>query len=373
MEKRKKILYIITKGNFGGAQRYVYDLAVNLSKENFEAVVACGEGDLLKQKLEEKGVRVIKLQSSQRNINIFKDFKTFFEIKKIIKEEKPDVIHLNSSKIGGLGALAGRLHGVKKIIFTAHGWAFNEDRDFVSRSIIIFLHWLTVLFTHQSVVVSHKVRRDIESLPFVNKKVLVIHNGIEKFETVDRESAQKSMRIESGDKTVIVSLSELNKNKGLDTALRGLSLLKKEKLEKILYCILGRGEEEAHLTSLIKELNLENNVKLLGFMDNAKALLSGADIFLLPSRTEAFPYVILEAGLARLPIITTSVGGIPEVIKDMQNGILIHPNKPREIAEAITYLLDHKEKQKEFGEKIMKTVEESFMIKNMIKETTSLY
>jgi glycosyltransferase involved in cell wall biosynthesis len=108
-------------------------------------------------------------------------------------------------------------------------------------------------------------------------------------------------------------------------------------------------------------------------MPEAKKLLSGSDIFLLPSRTEAFPYVILEAGMAGLPIIATNVGGIPEVIHDMQNGILVHPRNSKEIAEAILYLLDHPKKQKEFGAEIHKTISNFFSLEKMLKETITLY
>ena len=93
----------------------------------------------------------------------------------------------------------------------------------------------------------------------------------------------------------------------------------------------------------------------------------------MPSRTEAFPYAILEAGMAGLAIIATSVGGIPEVIKDMQNGILVHPCNPKEIAEAILYLLNHPDKQKEFGSEIKKLFQTFFSLEKMISETNHLY
>src|SRR3989344_950530 len=108
MSERKKILFCVTKGNFGGAQKYVYDLATNLSKAAFDIVVACGnkDGNALPQKLVEQNIRTIALENSEREINLKNDFKTFGELIKIIKEEKPDIVHLNSSKIGLLGSLA---------------------------------------------------------------------------------------------------------------------------------------------------------------------------------------------------------------------------------------------------------------------------
>jgi glycosyltransferase involved in cell wall biosynthesis len=381
MQEKKKILYLITKGNFGGAQRYVYDLATSLPKGKFEVVVACGPNSAkaplgkegLVGMLEEKGIRTITLENSERDINISKDAKTFFEILKILKQEKPDIIHLNSSKIGGLGALAGRITGVPKIIFTGHGWAFNEKRSFLSRMFILFLHWLTLLLCHTTIAVSEKAKKDICWLPFVKGKIIVIYNCILDFETSPKKETRLILASKDSSKLIIFSISELHKNKGIDMALRALTLLPKETREKIIYCVAGDGEEKEKLRKLVSDLDVAGRVRFLGSVPNAKKLLSGADIFLIPSRTEAFPYVILEAGMAGLPIIATSVGGIPEIIRDMQNGILVHPRNPKEIAEAILYYFNHPEKQKEFGEEIKKTVSNFFSLEKMLGETIELY
>ena len=135
----------------------------------------------------------------------------------------------------------------------------------------------------------------------------------------------------------------------------------------------GDGEEKENLNKLVFELGIENIVRFLGFVPDAKKLLSGADIFLLPSRTEAFPYSILEAGMAGLPVIATSVGGVSEMIHDMQNGILVHPQNPKEMAEAILYILDHEENRKEFGHEIKKTITNFFSLEKMLSETIKIY
>lgn len=374
MEKQtKKILFMVTKGNFGGAQRYVFDLATNLPKDQFESVVACGEGTSLRNKLKEKNIRVVELLSSQRDINIIKDIKAFFEIKKIIDQERPDILHVNSSKAGGLGALAGRLAGVPKIIFTAHGWAFNENRSSLSKFIILCLHWITILLSHSTIAVSRKTKRDIGSMPFVEHKIKVVHNGLEHFDLLPRAEAEQILVKKNDKQVVFFTLSELHWNKGLDTALQGIAELPSEIKEKIIYYIAGSGEERERLENLVEKLGIKDSVCFLGFVDDAKKLLSGADVFLFPSRNENLPFAILEAGYAGLPIIATSVGGIPEIIKDMQNGILIHKDNKKEVLEAITHLLNHPEKQKEFGEEIRKTVSTFFTLDKMVQETVRVY
>jgi glycosyltransferase involved in cell wall biosynthesis len=385
---KKKILYVITKGNFGGAQRYVYDLATNLSKSDFDTVAVCGnkDGDLLPKKLAERNIRTIILENSEREINIRNDFKTFRELLKIIKEEKPNIIHLNSSKIGLLGALAilflkfsSIIHNSKFIIhsvFTSHGWAFNEqNRSFTAKLIFYVAHYLTVLICNSTIAVSEKTKKDIAFLPLIEEKIRVIHNGVENFETLPKDESLKILGVKNSEqaKTILFTLSELHYNKGIDVALKAISILPKDRQENIIYCIAGGGEEKENLEKLASDLGIKNLVRFLGFVEDGKKLLSGATIFLFPSRTENLPFAILEAGFKGLPIISTCVGGNPEIIKDMQNGILVHPNNSKETAEAILYLLDHPEKREEFGGEIKKTVLNFFSLEKMLGETIKLY
>jgi len=169
--RKTKILYIITKSNWGGAQRYVFDMATNIAKNGYETIVAFGGDGILKKKLENAGIRTISVLNLERDINIFSELKVFFNLLKILKQELPDIVHLNSSKIGGLGAFSVRIHNIlhnnkilkikksnknkarTKIIFTAHGWVHKEDRNIISKNIIKFLSWLTVLFSHKIITV----------------------------------------------------------------------------------------------------------------------------------------------------------------------------------------------------------------------------
>ncbi len=384
MEKNKKtkILFCITKSNSGGAQKYVYNLAVNLSKSEFEAVVACGtkEGTALIEKLATENIRTIPLESSEREINFKKDLQTIKELIRLIREEKPALVHLNSSKIGFLGSLAilyFKFFNFQsfnfKSIFTGHGWAFNErSRHWSSRIIFYLAHYLTVLVCDLTIAVSQKTKGDIAWMPFIKDKIIVIHNGISDFKTLAKKEAGETFG-KTGGEAIIFTIAELHKNKGLDVALKGISLLPSEKKVGILYCIAGDGEEKDNLKNLAASLGLTEKVRFMGFVEDAKKLLSGADIFLFPSRTENLPFALLEAGIKGLPVIATSVGGIPEIIQDMKNGILVHPQNPKEIAEAVTYALENKPKTKEFGVELKKTVTNFFSLDKMISETISVY
>lgn len=385
------ILYIITKGGYyGGAQRYVNDLATYGTQHGHSITVAFGGSGLLEKQLAEQQVATVQLKSLERDVSIFADMKAGFEIFRLIRKVTPDVLHLNSSKVGAIGALAGRLHNLvercKKIfrqdshptaiIFTGHGWALNEDRPDWQRFIIAFVHWITIVLSHKTIVVSRKTRDEVMRLPFIWNKLAVIHNGIAKIHSLTKKEALKRIFGEQQlpkERLVIGTIAELHKNKGLSYALDGLHILKKQTEHKFLFVVIGDGEERGSLEKQIEALGLKEEVFLAGYLQSASELLRCFDIFLFPSIKEGFPYAILEAGNIGLPIIATSVGGIPEVIDDMQSGILIHSKNPGEIARALKYMIEHKDKTEQFGKHIHAHITRQFTINEMAKKTFTLY
>lgn len=373
MQKKKKILLAVTKGNWGGAQRYVFDLATNIPKSTFETVVLCGEGERLVKKLKEKTIRVVRLESLGRNMSFLKDVKTFIDLIKVLRRERPDVLHLNSSKIGGIGAVAGRLTGVPQIIFTGHGWAWNEDRNPISKFFITCAHWSTVILCDKVIAVSEKIAKEIERLPLINtSKIVVIHNGINDIEYAERFAARAVLNDRISEKFWVGTIAELHKNKGVDTLIRAFVNVSKKHTNTALL-VIGEGEERNNLTRLIEELNLSKKVHLLGFVDEARKFLKAFDVFVLASRTEAFPYVPLEAGLAQLPMIATRVGGIPELISDEKNGLLIDVNDTETLTEKIENLLENSTKATVLGHNLRKTVEQHFSTDSMVQKTLSVY
>lgn len=384
---KTKVLYVITKSGWGGAQRYVYDMATSISKNGYEAVVAFGDSQAktirskasnsLEDKLESAGIRTISIPNLERDINIFSEWKVFFDLIKIFKTERPDVVHLNSSKIGGLGTLAGRLGGVKSVIFTAHGWAYKEDRGFISRQIIKFLSWLTVIFSHKTITVS---KDDYKTAPklFTKKKIKTIHNGINEIKFKEKSAARKELkkytefRSNLNKSLWIGTISELHRNKGLPFVIRAVHSLAKKGYD-ISFFIIGDGEERIRLQRFIERLELEDRVFLTGHINKASELLSAFDIFTLTSMKEGLPYVLLEAGLAGLPVVATKTGGIPEIIENMKSGILVHPKNALEIERALSFLIDFKNKRESFGNTLQEKVEKGFTLEQMVAETVTTY
>ena len=392
MQTKKKILYLITKSSWGGAGRYVYDLATNIPQKDFEVVVTLGGKGELKNKLEEKNIRTVTILTLQRNIAFWGEIKAFLNLVKIILKERPDILHTNSSKAGALGTLAGCIARTPKIIFTAHGWAFNEERSFFSRTAITFLHWLTVMLSHKTIAVSDQTKKQaLKKMPFVKNKLIVIHNGIKENPLKEKFLAQKEIFPKGIPKNIpsdtlwFGTISELHKNKGLDYMISAIGKISRSDLDiqgsprvvlgnkkSFVFVIIGDGEEKEQLNKLIEKEGLQDIVFLAGYKENASSLLKAFDVFTLTSRTEAFPYVPLEAGLAELPVIASRVGGIPEIVSK-NCGILVKPGSIDEITQSIVQLLENYEKRKNYGKNLKKYVLQNFSTQKMVKNTLQYY
>ena len=369
----KTLVFIITKSNWGGAQRYVFDLCVAMRDKFLVKVMLGGDGPLA-EKLKETGIEVMAINELGRDVNFVKDLKVVWKIWRALLKIKPDIVHLNSSKIGAVGSLAARLAFVPKIIFTAHGWAFNEDRSAFQKTLIACIAWFTLIFSHKTIAVSEAIKKKVQYFPFIKNKIAVIPLGISPIEYLKKEEAQQKLLggVQDKNACIIGSIGELHPIKGHIYAIGAASgLISKGK--KLKYVICGEGTYRPVLEKKIADLNMKENVILAGNIPEAARYLKAFDIFLFPSLSEASGYAALEAGIAGLPVIASAVGGVPEIIDDMVSGILIQPEKPNEIVAAVELLLDKPELGQKYGSALHEKVLKDFSVEKMIVETEKVY
>jgi glycosyltransferase involved in cell wall biosynthesis len=377
MQDKKKILYLITQSELGGAQQYVLDL-VHGTEDEFEVFVAFGEqgkqGELAKRLKPTEAVYYV-LPHLRRAINPINELMAFYEIYKLVKRLKPDIIHLNSSKISGLGSVSSTLaHPKAKIIYTAHGWVFNEpERD------TWFHFWserAASWFEDRIICIS---QMDLEiaraRLKIPEEKLALVHNGREEINHLPREEARKKLRI-ADNTTLIGSIGNLYKTKGFEYFIKAVKKLK-ESFEipnfKFKIAIIGEGSERAKLEKLIKQNNLENTFVLAGRIDNASELLKAFDIYVCSSVKEGLSYTLIEAMQAALPIVTTNVGGNPDLVFDKKEGLLVTPKSPDKLASAIEYLIKNQDTAKELGQNAREKALNEFSLNQMINKTKSVY
>lgn len=370
-----KVLYLITKSNFGGAQKYTYELAVAAAANGHDVTVACGgtgsagaETGELARRLESAGIRVIVIKNFMRDISWRKECGAFFEIYQLLRRERPDVLHISSSKAGGIGTLAGRMQRVPSIIFTVHGLPSDEMwRPYWQRWLITKATQATCLLAHAVIVLSKETAHRVTSSLIPAKKVHIIYNGVMKPNLLERKEARTILSIPSN-VFCIGGIGELHPNKNWSTALVAIPNLPAD----THFCLIGDGEERAVLETQIKQLDIADRVHLAGYLPDAVQFLAAFDIFVLPSKKEGLPYVILEAGSAGLPVVASDLPGLREIITTGENGILIDQDVTA-LTASLTMLLRDEGMRQRLGNALRDDVESTFSYVDMSAKTMNLY
>ena len=349
--------------------------------------MAIGEikgSDELAKRLEEKNIRVIRLKYLIREINLWRDIAAAFEIRGLLKKEKPDVVHLNSTKAGFIGALAGwlstppRLPFVRRgdwqprLIYTIHGWIFNEPLPIWRKKLYLHLEKISAQICDALIVLSQNDEQiGVDKKICASQKLKLIPHGIVPPEFLSPNEARKKIcNLQSA--ICIGSVANFYPTKGLPYLIEAAKILKNENINFQLV-IIGDGKERKNLETLIKRGDLENIIILIGQIPDAAKYLRAFDIFALPSLKEGLPYAILEAMYAALPIVATRVGGIPEMITEGVSGLLVPPKNPEALAKTLKKLIEDLELRERLGQKANEAAEQRFNLKRMLEETKKIY
>lgn len=337
---RKKIYYLITTGFWGGAQKYVLDLANHFSRHHDVTVLIGAHGGKLIRKLKKADIQVELIPSLHRRIQIVDDIKTTWSLYNRWRQEKPDILHINSSKAGVIGRLAGRLAEVENIYFTAHGWVFNEDRNWLVkafyRGVELFMSWLT----DQIFCVSQFDKVTAKKAGIEAAKITVIYNGINDETTNSGFPQRKKIIAWSKKYKIIGNVSNFFANKNI---LVWLEMVKQAtKIQpNWRFVLVGTGPQQDEVNNFISEYNLTDKILLTGQLNSIESIIGYFDVLTLMSKKEGLPYIVLEAMKAKVPVVATAVGGVPEMIDDSFGTLVKINDIPGTIA-AINHLLDKK-------------------------------
>jgi len=406
MERKKKIILVATKGDEGGAQKYVKQLAKGIDENRFEPIIISGNyGEALEAKIR------IRNLGNKSGFLFYKDILAFFELFKVFKKEKPEVVHLNSSKAGVIGAMAAKAAGVKKVVFTAHGWVFSDETlSPLKRFFYIYLHWIAGFFQDVIINVSEYDRQLALKYKIApERKLKTILNGLNinyfRNNLYSKEEARKKIKsIISNDEFLISNQITITNEQERDSEeffIGSIGRLVKEKNyqllvkavnkiiemdsrfrppygetsgndRKVKFFIIGDGYEKESLKFKVKSLKLEEEVFFLGEIPDAYKLIKAFDLFILPSKKEGLPYTLIEAMMAGAPVLTSRTGGMTEIVKDGR-GWLFQSGNENDLAEKIEEILNNKEETKKRAEKAEKFAEENLNEKKMIGETEKIY
>jgi len=372
-----KILYIVTQSSWGGAQKYVFELVLALKNEHQVEVACGGQGELM-ENLQKQSIKTYNLKYLKRDISFFSEIKSYFELNRLLKKTKPDILHVNSSKAGVLGSLAARKLPIK-IIYTVHGAVFTAAFSRLFQKVFKLIEKVTAKYKHKIIAVSENDRR----LWLKNKicqadKIKTINNGIDLDKEkifLNRSDARNFFNENARgfkNQKIIGTIANFYAEKNLLFLLKTFNHFFSEN-KNIFLIIIGNGPEKNKLKKFIRENNLRDNVFLPGYLENASKYLKAFDIFVLPSKKEGFPYVLLEAQLAKVPIIASRKGGIPEIVIDGVNGLLFESENQKEFTEKIKKLLDDENLSNNLTRKAYLRVKEKFSKDDFILKTKNIY
>lgn len=333
----KKILYIITLPDWGGAQRYVFDLANN-QKNDSQIIVSAGKSEGLSkinllEKCREAGIATYQFKNLVRSISPVKDILAIWEIKNYLEKEKPDAIHLNSSKAGILASFSAALSKHKpEVIYTIHGWVFMEPMSAIKKQFYILLEKFASRWRDKIIVLGEKEKQIALKYKICPENKLEIRRHSIPMESfLDKDIARKKLKLPLN-KKIVGTVANFYPAKGLEYLIEAAAKINNP---DIIFAVIGDGPLRRNYELLITNYKLQDKFLLLGEKENAAQYLKAFDVFVLPSVKEGAPYVILEAMAAELPIVATDVGNVSEMLKDYQNKIIIQPANVEALAGAI--------------------------------------
>ncbi len=354
------ILHTESAKRWGGQERRTFAEAIEFKKKGHRVILAVQPGSALGKFGKEAGIEVREIGMRNRDI-----LKAFFRLLSLIRRERVDIVNTHSSKDSWIASFAARVAYRPMLIRTRHV------------SIPIRNHPFNIVYKlpHRIITCGEKIReRMIEVNHFPREKVVSIPTGVD-VKRFDPERVKGNIRKElgiEGDAPLIGSISIIRTEKGYPYLLEAAQEILKVK-PKARFLIVGYEPKGDTLAQEVRKRGLEDKVIMPGLREDIPEILASLDLFVLSSLREGVPQGVAQALAMKKPVVATDVGGVPELVKDNQTGLLVPPADSEALAKAILELLEDKEKAKRLGENGRRLVEEKFSQESMIERIEDLY
>ncbi len=369
----KKILLYTDTPQVGGAELQMFLLTKFLNKEKYAPILCCSTNEKLDewcQKFDNEGIEVIRIKVKGKH-----DPRHLTKLRRIIKEKEIDIIHAHVWNPASCRYVFPAAKSSKaKLIITEHDpFKLSLIKDVFKKS--------ALKQVDRIVAVSEKNKDTLcELYPNQREKISVVYNGIDttwwqsqllSFNNKDRTEIKEKIFHARENTLIITCVGELHERKGLESAIKCIPELAK-KFPNIKLVIIGGGKEEKNLKALVKKLKIQRHVTLTGKQKQIPKLLRASDIFLLPSRREAFGFVNLEAMICELPIVANRVGGVPEIVSE-KSGIIVEAGDQQKMTKALEILIESEEIREKLGQEGKKRVLKNFSAEHMCQEYEKIY
>jgi glycosyltransferase involved in cell wall biosynthesis len=369
--KPKNILHLIGSDFYGGPEKQIIEHLRILDKEKYSGHIASFlEGEKNSNEVLEVA-KELGIKSHSIRMKNPLDFRALSQLKNMIDDLKIDLLCTHGYKSAVLGALIGKLKN-RPVISFSHGYTTENFK-------VAIYEWLekrAIERVNGVIAVSHAQKLKLDKYRVKYKKCWVVHNATT---VTNLNSDDKSFRPEickefsiPEDKIIAVIAGRLSPEKAHNILLDAVHLLG-DKLDNTVILICGDGQCRTDLEQQAARLNIRDKCIFTGFRKDLDRFYNAMDFMILSSLTEGLPLVVLEAMAIAKPVISTSVGGVPEVIKDGVNGFLVKPGNAQELANGISRILDEFENFEEIGNKAYSLIKKDFSFKIHAEKIQSIY
>ena len=341
---KKKIVHIAQSA--GGVAEYLYMLLKNSNNNNYENILIVSkdyENQIDRFKTYVSNINIVPMT---REIEIKKDVKAILKVRKLLKQIKPDIVYLHSSKAGAIGRIALAFNFRIPVLYNAHGWYFNATISKKKKKFFALIEKMLTLKTKMIINIS-KSEYDsaIKNKIAPEKKMCIIENGIDFDKFKDNNKYRKETREKyniKDEEIVIGVVGRLSEQKDPMTMIKAFKLVNDVKSNtKLMY--VGSGNLEEDVKGYAKEAGILDKIIITGWVSNVEEYIPAFDIAVLPSKWEGFGLVLIEYMACDKPIVASDIGGIPDIIKDKENGLLCKCNDYKDLSEKLLYLINNNE------------------------------
>lgn len=363
----------ITLAKPGGATSFAFTLARSLHMEGTSVTILAGEGTWLFEQCMKEQIPCLRIPSLGREIAPWRDLKSLIELIGLLRKLKPQALHLNSSKMGVLGSLAGRFARIPRIVYCIGGWSFLESLPEHKRRFYIWAERVSARWKDLIICV-HPGDAEIANNYGIrgHEDTVIIPNGVDLADLdrhrYSREEAREFLGLPR-DGYVFGTIGNFYPAKDLPRYLEACALVIKSH-PNTYFALIGDGQERPLIEAAITSLGLETCVHLLGSRENASRYLLAFDSFVFPSAKEGMAFALLEAMAASLPCIVTDVGANRWVLGDA--GWIVPAKSPTALAKAMIDAYKDRRLAIEKGLRARKVVETHFPLSQTLTKHREL-
>lgn len=367
----RSVLYLVDTLNVGGTETQMVNVALRLHSESHPVVVGClrAEGSLL-EVLKRRGISVVEFRKGKTLFSLDGVYQ-LLRLALFIRRGRFQAVHAHDLWSNLLGIPAAWLARTRIIISSRR---YLADLDWYTpwRSVVMRLIYRlsTYVIVNSMSVRDLLVKRD--GLP--PEKIRVLNNGVDvdRFAISHCDREQLFPGVGSRLQLIMVVANMYSRVKGHASLISAASYVCRD-FPKAIFVLIGDGKERPNLERQVIQMGLEKNFLFLGSRNDVPELLACCDLFVMPSEAEASPNALLEAMAAGLPVVGTCVGGIPEIIKNAVNGLLVPPKNPHALAEAILRILQYPQFAKQLSQAGQEMVRAQFGFDHLLAQLEQLY